>query len=43
MKKTGVEKIAAESMDNFKPYAIAGTAALGLFLLSLTGLRYTPW
>ena len=43
MKKTGVEKIAAESMDNFKPYAIAGTATLGLFLLSLTGLRYTPW
>ena len=43
MQKTGIEKIAGESMDNFKPYAIAGSAVLGLFLLSLTGLRYTPW
>ena len=43
MQKTGIEKIAAESMDNFKPFALAGTATLGLFLLSLTGLRYTPW
>jgi len=43
MQKTGIEKIAAESMDHFKPYAIAGTVTLGLFLLSLTGLRYTPW
>jgi Ca-activated chloride channel family protein len=43
MQKTGIEKIAAESMDNFKPYSIAGAATLGLFLLSLTGLRYNPW
>ncbi len=30
-------------MDFFIPFAIAGLACLGLHVLSLFGLRYTPW
>jgi len=44
MSKTKIEKISAESMDNFRPYAIAGLSLLGLSLLAvLLGVRYTPW
>ena len=43
MQKTKIERIGAESMDNFKPYVVAGTSIALMFLLSLFGLRYTPW
>ncbi len=43
MQVTETEKIAAESMDHFRPYAIAGGAVLTLLALSLFGLRLTPW
>ena len=44
MSETKIEKISAESMDNFKPYSIAGLSLLGLSLLAmLSGVRYTPW
>lgn len=44
MVQTEVEKVSAESMDNFKPYVIAGLSILGLMLVShLAGVRYTPW
>ena len=43
MQETEIEKVAAESMDHFKPYAIAGGSLLGLLALSLFGLRFTPW
>ena len=43
MHKTKIEKIGAESMDNFEPYVMAGTSIALMFLLSLFGLRYTPW
>lgn len=43
MQETEIEKIAAESMDHFTPYAIAGGVLLALFSLSLFGLRFTPW
>ena len=38
-----IEKVAAEAMDNFKPFAIAGGSVLAALLLCLFGLRYTPW
>ena len=43
MQKTQIERVGAESMDLFKPFALIGTAITTLFLLSLFGLRYTPW
>jgi len=30
-------------MDFFKPFVLIGTAITAIFLLSLFGLRYTPW
>jgi len=29
--------------DNFRPFALAGLSLLGLQLLSLLGIRFTPW
>jgi Ca-activated chloride channel family protein len=44
MAETRIEKISAESMDNFRPYSIAGLSVLGLGMLALLlGVRYTPW
>ena len=44
MAETRIEKISAESMDNFKPYSIAGISILGLSMVALLlGVRYTPW
>lgn len=43
MKQAQVEKTIAEPMDDYRPYAIAGLVLLGLALLTLFGLRYTPW
>ena len=43
MQKTKIDRIGAESMDNFEPYVMAGTSIALMFLLSLFGLRYTPW
>ena len=44
MSETKIEKISAESMDNFRPYSLAGLSMLALSLLALLGgLRYTPW
>jgi hypothetical protein len=30
-------------MDYFFPFALAGLACLGLHVLALFGVRYTPW
>lgn len=43
MQETKLEKVSAESMDHFRPYAFAGLGVLGAYVLSLFGLRYTPW
>lgn len=43
MQETRLEKVSAETMDNFEPYSMAGLSVLALSLLSLLGLRYTPW
>ena len=43
MQETRVEKLAAETMDHFFPYCVAGLSLLGASLLTLFGLRFTPW
>jgi len=43
MQQTRLEKVEAEAMDNFGPYALVGLSLLGAGTLSLFGLRYTPW
>ena len=43
MQEAEIEKIAAESMDFFKPFAITGASLIGLIAMSLFGLRFTPW
>lgn len=43
MQKTKLEKVAAETHDNFLPAAIVGLSCLGLCVLGMFGMRYTPW
>ena len=43
MQQTELEKVAAETMDYYAPYCVVGLSLLGVSLLSLFGLRYTPW
>ena len=43
MQETRMEKTSAEAMDNFFPFSVSGLSVLGLGLLSLFGMRYTPW
>lgn len=43
MQETRMERTAAESMDDFYPYSLAGLIVLGSSTISLFGLRYTPW
>jgi Ca-activated chloride channel homolog len=43
MQGTRLEMMAAETRDHFFPYSVASLSLLGLFLMSLFGLRYTPW
>jgi Ca-activated chloride channel family protein len=43
MKRARLEKVSAETQDHFRPWATAGAGLLGAWILSLFGLRYTPW
>lgn len=43
MQKTRMEKVAAETHDNFVPPVIVGLSLLGLCVLGMFGMRYTPW
>lgn len=43
MQKTRMEKVAAETRDNFGPPVIVGLTCLGLCVLGMFGMRYTPW
>lgn len=43
MQETKLEKVSAEAMDHFVPVSIAGLSVLGLYAVSLFGIRYTPW
>lgn len=43
MQQTRLEKVSAETMDHFEPYILAGLSVLAMAMVSLMGLRYTPW
>ena len=43
MQETQLERTAAEIMDNFVPFCVAGLSLLGVCASSMFGLRYTPW
>jgi Ca-activated chloride channel family protein len=43
MQKTRLEKTQAEASDDLRPWCIAGLSLLGIAVLALFGLRYTPW
>jgi Ca-activated chloride channel family protein len=43
MQPTRLEKASAEMMDDFDPSCIVGLSLLGLAVLGLFGVRYTPW
>lgn len=43
MQDTRMEKVSAETMDDFYPTVLGGMIALALGLLVSFGLRYTPW
>ncbi len=43
MKKSRIEKISAETQDDFRPWTMAGGSLAAMWLLSLFGLRYVPW
>ena len=43
MRETRLEKTVAETLDDFPPYCAAGLSVLGVSVLSMFGLRYTPW
>lgn len=41
--KVEIEQTVGQPMDYFGPFCIAGLSLLGVYLVSLMGLRYTPW
>jgi Ca-activated chloride channel family protein len=43
MKQTKLEKSVADTQDNFWPYCLVGLSLLALYVLTLLGMRYTPW
>lgn len=43
MKKARMEKVQGETVDDVRPWALAGGGLVLLSLLSAFGLRYTPW
>ena len=43
MQETRLEKVAAETTDNFKPFCWGGLALIGVGIVGLFGIRYTPW
>jgi Ca-activated chloride channel family protein len=43
MKQTRLEKTVGETRDDFLPWCVGGLVALGLGVVSLFGVRYTPW
>lgn len=43
MQETRLEKTASETLDNFRPFCLAGLILLGLVATAQFGLRYTPW
>ena len=43
MQVAEMDQVAAETMDWYLPFCIVGLSLLGVVVLSLFGLRYTPW
>jgi Ca-activated chloride channel family protein len=43
MQKARFKQVTADWVDDYTGLSLAGLVAGGLYLLSLTGLRYTPW
>ena len=43
MQKARFKQVTADWVDNYTGLSITGLIATGLYLLSLLGLRYTPW
>ncbi len=43
MQTTRLEKTLAETLDDFIPYCVAGLSLVLAGIVSLLGLRYTPW
>lgn len=43
MQQAEMERTAADAVDYYRPYAIAGLSLVGLSLICSLGLRYTPW
>lgn len=43
MKPATVKPTIVDTMDYFEPFALAGLGLTALWLLTLFGLRYTPW
>lgn len=43
MEKAPLKRVTPDPVDFFQPFAIAGLGIGGLYLLTLFGLRHTPW
>lgn len=43
MEKTRFKKKEPKKEDFYRPFSIAGLSILGFYILTLFGLRYTPW
>jgi len=43
MQQTKLEKVSAETLDDFEPWCLIGLSLLALASMTAFGLRYTPW
>ena len=43
MTQAPLERLTPDPVDNFRPYSLTALSICGVFLLTLFGLRYTPW
>ena len=43
MAQASLVRLTPDPVDNFEPYVITALSLAGVYLLSLFGLRYTPW
>ncbi len=43
MRPAKIETVESEKIDHFAPWCLSGMGLLGMWTLSLFGLRYTPW
>ena len=43
MAQAPMERLTPDPVDNFFPYLVAGLSFAGVYLLTLFGIRYTPW